>query len=307
MVGHDAEGARSPRIVAIPAAGQPGDGCKDAGKGVRIIHALHPLQRRHRAVKSHAGVHVLLPERFEHAVGHLVVLHEHVVPDFKVFAAFTAGLAVGPAGGTPGIIEDLRIGAAGAGLPGRSPPVVLLWQVDDVRWVHAHFHPAVVRHRIPWRIPVACKAGEVEPIRVDAEPALIREKLPRKRNGFLLKIIAERPVAEHFEERAVRRIAHLVDVACAQALLHVHQAHAFGVLFPHQIGDKRMHAGGRKQHGWIILRDEGRALDDRMALGTEKIQIELSKLLGGQCSHGCFNSLPIVCAHREWRSQYIIG
>ena len=83
-------------------------------------------------------------------------------------------------------------------------------------------------------------------------------------------------------------VAYLVDVAGADALLHVREPGAGGMLLPHEIGDQRMHARGGEQHRGVVFGDQGRAGDHRVALGTKEVQIQLPKLTAGQIAH----SLP---------------
>ena len=83
-------------------------------------------------------------------------------------------------------------------------------------------------------------------------------------------------------------VAHLVDVAGADALLYVGEPGAGGMLLAHEIGDQRMHARGGEQHRGVVFGDQGRAWDHRVALGTEEVQIQLPKLTAGQIAH----SLP---------------
>ena len=285
VVRDDAEGLHRGVAFLIRMVAELADELDDAGEGVGVEHALHALERGDGPVETHAGVHVLLGEGLELPFAYLIIFHEHVVPDLQILAAVAAGLAVGTAGGAAGIVEDLRVGAAGAGEPGGAPPVVLLGQVHDVGGVHAHLHPPVVGDRVPGRVRVAFEAGEGEFILGDAQPLLVGQELPAPGDGFLLEVVAQRPVAQHLKEGAVGGVADLVDVAGADALLHVREPGAGGVLLAHQVGYQRMHARGGEEHRGIILGDQGRTGDHRVALGTEEVQIQLPKLPAGQIAH----------------------
>ena len=63
---------------------------------------------------------------------------------------------------------------------------------------------------------------------VEGEAAVLLgggQQTPREADRVLLEVVAERPVAEHLEERAVtRRLADLFDVVRADALLVVGRA-----------------------------------------------------------------------------------
>ena len=151
--------------------------------------------------------------------------------------------------------------------------------------IHAHLHPAVMGFGVPRGVLVAFKACEIQPVLVDAKPLFIGQEFPGECDGLLLEIIAQRPVAEHFEKRAVRVVAHFVDVAGAHAFLHVRKARACGMLFAHEIGHERVHACRGEKHGRVVLRDQRGRGDHRVPAFTEKAEIELTQLLGSQVFH----------------------
>ena len=233
MIRDDAEHPHDFRALAVLFAGKTGDGGNDTCERIRIVNALHTLQRRDCAVEAHAGIHVFLRERFKASLRGLVVFHEHVVPDFEIFTAVAARIAHCRTRCLAGIVKNFSIRAAGAGLAGRAPPVICFGQINDVVRIYALAHPTIMRDRIAGCMLIALKAGEIQQRRVYAKPACAGQKFPRISDGFLLKIIAERPVAEHLEKRTVRSIADLVDISGADALLHVYKTLSFGVLFSH--------------------------------------------------------------------------
>ena len=191
VVRDDAEGLHRGVAFLIRMMGQLPDEFDDAREGVGVEHALHALEGGDGPIEAHARVHVLLRQGFELPFAYLIIFHEHVVPDLQVLAAVAAGLAVGTAGGAAGVVEDLRVRAAGAGEPGGAPPVVLLGQVHDVGGVRAHLHPAVVGDGVPGRVRVAFEAGEGQLLLGDAQPLLIGQKLPAPGDGFLFKVVAQ--------------------------------------------------------------------------------------------------------------------
>ena len=100
---------------------------------------------------------------------------------------------------------------------------------------------------------------------------MLGEELEGPGNGFLLEVVVERPVAEHLEEREVRRVANFVDVARSDAILHVGEARAGRVLHrAHQVRHERMHARRRKQHRRVVLRNQGSPRNARMPLRLEE-------------------------------------
>ena len=148
-----------------------------------------------------------------------------------------------------------------------------LAQVVDVGRIRAHIHPAIVGEGIAGRIRIALEAGEGKLVLIDAEPLFIREEFPGEGNGLFFEIIAQRPIAQHFEEGAMGGVAYLVDIAGAHALLHIRQPHARRVLRAHEIGHQRMHARRSKKYGRVVFRNEGGGRNNGVALLPEKLQI----------------------------------
>ena len=92
---------------------------------------------------------------------------------------------------------------------------------------------------------------------------------------FFFEVIAQRPVAQHLKKGQVRRVAHLVDIVGADALLEIGQAFAQGVRLAQQEGHQRVHPGGGEQHGGIIFRQQRRGGDALVAAVFKKAQIGL--------------------------------
>jgi hypothetical protein len=72
--------------MVYPAA-ELSDAGKNAGEGIRVIHGFLAVEHADGAFEAHAGVDVLLGQGQEGTVLLLVVLHEHVVPDFQIMSA----------------------------------------------------------------------------------------------------------------------------------------------------------------------------------------------------------------------------
>ena len=150
-----------------------------------------------------------------------------------------------------------------------------MWVVLD-----AHLAPQVGRLLIARAVLVAGEHGEGEAVLVDAQPFRAGQKLPAPGDGFLLEVIAQRPVAQHFKEGEVAGVAHVVDVAGADALLHIRQPRAHGVLRAQQIGDQRVHAGGGEQNRGVVFRDQRSAGDDGVVLLLKELQKQAAQVVG---------------------------
>ena len=169
MIRHDAEGAGVLVIGSIFFAAQLLDLGQDAGESIGFIHALFAVEHADGAFQTHAGIHVLLRQGNEGAVLLLVILHKHVVPDFQIRAA-VAGRGAIRAARLLGDDKHLGVRAAGAGHTGRTPPVVLLGQIEQMIVLYAALAPQVSRFLVTRAILIALKHGEGQLVRVDAQP-----------------------------------------------------------------------------------------------------------------------------------------
>ena len=266
--------------------GEFADHGHDGREELGVVDGREPVHHADRALDAHAGVDVVLLEGLVGAVLALVVLHEDVVPDLDVLAAVAARAAVGAAGVLAGVDEHFGVGAAGTGLAGGAPPVVLLRQAEDARLGDPQLAPDRGRLLVRRDVAFAGEHRHVEALGGEAE--LLREELVGPGDGLALEVVAERPVAEHLEEGQVGGVAHGVDVAGADALLDVGQAPAGRMVLAHEIGHERVHAGGGEEHRRIVFGHQGRARDDRMALGLEEVEVELAQGVG------CHSSVSVV-------------
>ena len=110
---------------------------------------------------------------------------------------------------------------------------------------------------------------------------------------LLLEVVAERPVAEHFEEGEVDGVADLVDVAGADALLKVGQPFPGGMFRPLEIGDEGVHSGGGEEAGRIVFRNHRSALNLLMALRLEELDVFTTDV---SFFHGEFSSIFLCFA-----------
>ena len=289
VIGDDAERLGGRRIVLIALAGQLGDLGEDTGKCVGLVHGLAAVQRADGALQAHAGIDVLLLHRNVLALAVLVVLHEHVVPDLHEAAAGAGRGAIRAAGRLIADDEHLGVRAARAGLARRAPPVVLSVQEIDVLRLDALRHPVAGGLVVTRDVVLALEHGERQLVLVKAQVLRAGQELPGPGDHVLLEIIAQRPVAQHFKEGQVGGIADLVDVAGADALLHVGEAGAGRVLAAQQVRNQRVHARGGKEHGRVVLRNDGSAGDDRVTLALKEVQPHRAQLAGSHLLH-CQNS-----------------
>ena len=279
MIGNDADRYVDVFIFAVLFSRKRFNAADDRNENIDFVNGLHTAEHRDRALGSHAGVDAFSRKGFERTVCGFIVLHKYVVPDFDVFSARTARPAVRSAGFFPRIVKNFRIGTAWTGQTRRPPPVVAPRQIKNPLARNAAAFPnggrfVVARHRV-----FARKHRHGNFFRRNRKPFFTRQKFPAESDRFFFKIIAERPVAEHFKKRQVRRISNRIDIAGAHAFLIIGEPRSFGVILPRKIGNKRLHAGGRKQNGGIVVGNERLTAYFRMPFAFKKRDIFGSKFI----------------------------
>ena len=161
------------------------------------------LQDRDEALEAHARVDGLGGERPELAARLAVELHEHQIPHLEHVGVVHVHQARGVAA-ADAVVVDLRARPARPGVA-HLPEVVLRVAGEDAlgRQVLQPQLARLVVRREP-ELLVALEVGGVEA--VGRQPVHLRHELPRPRDGVLLEVVAERPAAEHLEERVVVRV-----------------------------------------------------------------------------------------------------
>ena len=210
----------------------------------------------------------LLRQVFQRAAGDSVVLDEHEVPEFNhERRAFVDEM---PARAVVGQVNvDFTAWTARAGLA-HFPEIILLVEPqyvygDDV----GHFRPQFMR------LVICAEYFGVEPLLRKFPDS--GEQFPRPANRLPLAVIAERPVAEHFEERMVIRVAPdffeiVVSAGDADALLRVRRARVVARSHAEEHVLKLVHPGVGKEQRRVALRDDGRAWHDAVRARMEKIK-----------------------------------
>ena len=212
VVGQHAQRDVGALVGAVAGAEDGGRRVDDRREQVGVEHGVVALEDGQDPLEAGAGVDVLARQLGEHALGVPVELHEDEVPDLdEALVAAVLGTAVVPVG-LALVDEDLRVGAAGAGVA-HGPEVVLVAHALDALGPHADLvDPDLLG------LVVAVVHGDPEAVAVEAED--LGEELPGHRDGVVLEVVAEAEVAQHLEEGAVVGVgADDVDVGGAEALL----------------------------------------------------------------------------------------
>ena len=255
VVGHDLQRDVGSLVDAVALLGELGRAVQDLVGGVDLVDVVDALQDGRHPLQAHPGVHVAERQRAPDVEVGLaadraqLVLHEDQVPDLQVAVLVrlrAALLAVLDAA----VVVDLRARAAGAGHAHVPVVVGQAAALDAVLGQLDHVAPdrvglvVVVQHRGP------------QPVLGEAEPAVVLgagQQLPGVRDGHVLEVVAERPVAEHLEEGGVPgRPADLFDVTGAHALLHVGGTLVGRRLLAEQVRLERLHPGDDEQHRRVV-------------------------------------------------------
>ncbi len=213
------------------------------------------------ALEAHAGVDVFGGEVAEGAIGFGIVLDEDEVPDLD--AEVGVGIDEAALGVAVGSHVDVELGAGAAGTGvAHHPEVVFDVAVDDVDGGVESFgfefgFPKIVGFLVEVG-GVALGGGVDGGVKaLGGEAPALDEEFPSPVDGFGLEVVAEGPVAEHFEESVVVGVVSdilevVVLTASANALLGIcgTRGRIGGCLFAEEVGHELVHAGiGEEQSG----------------------------------------------------------
>ena len=264
VVGHDPHPDVVVVVGAVPPAGELLGPLDHGVHHVDLVDVVDALQQVGDALEPHPGVDVPLRQRADDVEVVLgpdraqLVLHEDEVPDLEV-AILELGRHHQALGGLElslgavlrtAVVEDLRGGPAGSGHAHR-PVVLVRPELDDPLGRQAgHLHPDVER------LVVAMQDRRPEPALLEPEAAVglrLGDQVPRVLDGAFLEVVAEGEVAAHLEERAVPgRLADVLDVGRADALLHAHRSVVRRRLLPEEVGLERHHPRVHEQQRRVV-------------------------------------------------------
>ena len=215
-------------------------------KNVCIVYAFFALQDTKSTLQSHSRIYVFLFKRLKLSVCSLIVLHKYVVPNLQIFAAIARRIALVAAVRNVGYVEHFAVRSARTGNTCRSPPVILLRKIEYTTLIYSALFPEFCALIVSRTVFVSCENRNGKMLGIYAEILLIGKELITPSYLLLFKVVAERPVSEHFEECAVACVADFVYISRTNALLNVRQPVACRVLSSEKIRNERMHARSRK-------------------------------------------------------------
>ena len=188
--------------------------------------------------------------------GATLELHEDEVPHLEVAVLVDDRAALAAV-----LRRRGRSRSPSRGRTGPGTPIDQKLSAMPRRWMRPSGTPDLVAPD-PEGLVVVVVDGRPEPVLGEAEPALgLRpgEQLPGERDRLLLEVVPEGEVAQHLEERAVPgRLADLVDVGRADALLHARGPRVGRLTLPQEVGLEGHHARVDQQQRGVLGDQAGR-------------------------------------------------
>ena len=258
----------------------------DRREEVRVVVGRDLLEDAGQALEAHPGIDTGERQR-DAAVGLLVELHEHEVPDLEPARAGLAVVrdALRPLGELRAAVEmDLAARPARAGL-GHPPEVLVVALVDVAPARHPLGREAdLVAPDVPGDLVVGVGRGR-EP--VGRDPELPGQQIPGEVDRLALEVVAERPVAEHLEEGVVAgRPPDLLEVVVLarhpQAALVVDRPRVGARLRPDQDVLELDHPRVGEEERRVAGRDEAGARHGGVPALGEELDEPAADLGGGQ-------------------------
>ena len=285
--------------LAIVGARQLADLVRDVHDRVYFKERIDALTDDGQTLKAHAGVDILLLELGIVVVSVVVKLGEYVVPDLHIPVAVTSDRAARLAAAVflAAVIVDLRAGTARTRAV--LPEVILLAKAENAFGRDAD----LIMPDVPGLVVVHINR-RIQSVRIKADPFRRGQEFPAPGNRFVLEIIAERKVAQHFKIGAVARgMAHVVDVARADALLAGADTPARRLLLPLEPGLHRRHAGVDQQNGFVVLRNQRETRQTKMILCLKEAQKHFSQLIQSVL----FHFVLLKCGRKKDTSAPVAG
>ena len=285
----------------------PGQSVDDRREQVGQVVAVHPLQDRGHPFEAHAGVHALERQRAQGAVRRPIELHEHQVPELEPARAVLRMIrnAFGSLAelGAP-VVVDLAARPAGTGV-GHLPEVVVVARRDVSPADDTIGGQADLIGPDAEGLVVVGVHGHGQAVRVEAQ--LIGQEFPRPVDRLALEIVAEAPVAEHFEQGLVaRRPADLFEIVVLAGHAQAGLAVDGSAIVPHLLAGQHPleldHPRIGEQQGWIIPGKQGCRWHARMAPLLEEALVPLAQIRCRQSVH-----LGVHCSAHAWREPVIAG
>ena len=260
---------------------------------VRLVVARHALDHRDDPLEAHPGVDPRPGQRGPRAVGGLIELHEHEVPDLEPSGAAVVerhAAIRAPAGARrlPPVEMQFARGPAGTDVS-HHPEVRRFPHPHDAVRGNADGRPR--RHRL-----VVAREHRLHQA-VGGDPQRLGGQLPGEPDRVPLEVIAKAEVPEHLEEGVVAGgradvLQVVVLPADPHAFLHRDRAPVRSLLQAEEDILELDHPGVREQQRRIARRHERGAGHPGVALGFEVPEEGLTDLVGAPHGPAGASRLP---------------
>ena len=169
------------------------------------------LQYGCQSFKTGAGIDIFMFQRFIGTVRHLIELSEHEIPNFKIPVTVAAGCAIRIVAAVFRSLVKEYFTVRTAWTFADFPEVIL--QTGDMAFLYA----AIVMPGIISLLIIRIYS-DIESIFIEFDD--FRQKFPCPMNSFLLEVVAEGEIAEHFKKCMVTRsTTYVFKVPCAHTFL----------------------------------------------------------------------------------------
>jgi hypothetical protein len=196
VIGDDPEGNVRFRIPAIGDLADRFHLFKDGLEEIGLIIAPDVLKDRCDSFQTHSRIDTGFFDRMKGSSRIPIELHKDKIPEFQKPVALTSHLTIGTTTTDtfPLIDHEFRAGAAGPCLS-HGPEVILLPQPDDPFRRKTNLSPEMEG--------IVIFEIDRDPHLLGGQPPFADEEVPSHLDGLFLKIISEREVPQHFEERVM--------------------------------------------------------------------------------------------------------
>ena len=222
--------------------------CHNVSYRINLKKVIHVLHNGGKPFKSHTGIYIGIGKPVVVALLVFVELCKHKVPKFNIAVAVTAELAVGTSARFFNASVKIYFRARTARSCTVFPEIVLFSHSYNVRRVNADF------------LCPDFKGFVI--VLIDGNPKLVHRhfklfcyKLPRPGGCFMLEIVSEREVSEHFKESAVPcGVSDTLNIGCADTFLAGGYSFSRRYSRTRKIRLERCHTCVNKQKAGVVLR-----------------------------------------------------
>ena len=273
MVGDQTDGYVVILICLISLTAKLADAVTNCAHRVNVEYGIHILHNNGKTLKTHTGIDVLICKLGIAALAVAVELGKYVVPYFHETVAVTSYLAIRLSAAVLQSAVIVNLGTGAAGTCAMLPEVITLSgngitvETRDLLGGNADF----LRPDVKCLVILAVN-GRIQTLGIHSDN--LCQELPAPGNGFVLKVITEGEVTEHFKEcKMSRGLADVIDIAGTHALLTRRNTLLGRNLQSGKVRLKRCHARVDQKKALVILRNKGKAVHLKMVLRLEKVEV----------------------------------